>query len=174
MLVLYRCLRVLRSEFAARAGAPIRLTIEETVARAVAQAGDLIREPQERRHGASEFERAKALLPSNPSITAGSQSTWARRSGRTMGLTLSQEFEIAGQRGKRTGAAARRSNGQSLIWRTRDAPSKLRSNRPRSALSSVATASVSRNKSDSARSLVAGERGEVRPLISTASIGTSC
>jgi cobalt-zinc-cadmium efflux system outer membrane protein len=85
------------------AAEPLRLTIEDAVARARAVNLDASGLELAR----ADLERSKALLPSNPFVGAGAQHTSQAGIRPNYGFFVSQEFEVAGQRAKRIGVATR-------------------------------------------------------------------
>lgn len=84
---------------------PIRLTVEEAVARAQAASSDVSAGQTDIAVAEADLDRSKALLPSNPYFTTGSQHTTQAGVGPNYIFILSQEFEVGGQRPKRIEAA---------------------------------------------------------------------
>jgi outer membrane protein, heavy metal efflux system len=82
---------------------PVRLTVSEAVARAVANNINLSTNRKDIEVARANLERSKAWLPANPFVTGGAQH--GTNVAPTYNFSLSQEFEIAGQRDKRIGAA---------------------------------------------------------------------
>jgi len=90
---------------APRVGAePLRLTIDEAVARATAANLDLSASRKDLDLARANSERSRAWFPANPFLSGGVQHT-TQSSGPNYTLLLSQEVEVAGQRGKRVAAA---------------------------------------------------------------------
>jgi cobalt-zinc-cadmium efflux system outer membrane protein len=84
--------------------AGLRLTIEEAVSRAVAANLELGASSKDVDLAKANVQRSKAWFPSNPYFATGAQHSQVTRPNYT--FFLSQEFEIAGQRGRRMAAAA--------------------------------------------------------------------
>ncbi len=82
---------------------PVRLTVSEAVARAVANNINLSANRKDIEVGRANLERSKAWLPANPFVTGGAQD--GTNVAPTYNFFLSQEFEVAGQRDQRIGAA---------------------------------------------------------------------
>jgi cobalt-zinc-cadmium efflux system outer membrane protein len=82
---------------------PIRLTVSQAVARALANNINLSANRRDIEVARANLERSKAWLPANPFVTGGAQH--GTNVSPTYTFSLSQEFEIAGQRDKRIGAA---------------------------------------------------------------------
>jgi cobalt-zinc-cadmium efflux system outer membrane protein len=82
---------------------PLRLSVDDAVARAIAANLELMASRTDVSVAKANLERGRALLPSNPQFTAGAQ----HLDGFALNYTfsLSQEFEVAGQRGARVQAA---------------------------------------------------------------------
>ncbi len=101
--------------------APLRLTLEDVVARAKAASLDLQTSQKDIDLANAHLERSRALLPSNPYFTGGAQRS--DNFGPNYTFYLSQEFEIAGQRQKRIGAATE--NVQKATWEMQTAEQSL-------------------------------------------------
>lgn len=82
---------------------PLRLTADDVVARAIANNLELRASRKDVSVAQANLERSMPWLPSNPSFTAGAQH--ATGFAPNYSFSLSQEFEIAGQRGARIEAA---------------------------------------------------------------------
>jgi cobalt-zinc-cadmium efflux system outer membrane protein len=81
----------------------LRMSIDEFVARVVAMNLELGASRKDISVAEADLERSRPLLPSNPAFTAGAQH--ATGFAPNYSFTLSQEFEIAGQRRARINAA---------------------------------------------------------------------
>ena len=85
--------------------APLQLSIEEAVARARTASVDLNSTRKDLDVATTNLERSHAWLPSNPYFSSGAQSTTQSGVGPNYFFLLSQQFEVAGQRGVRMAAA---------------------------------------------------------------------
>jgi len=85
--------------------APIRLTIDDAVARATTANLELNAARKDLDVAAANVTRSKAWLPANPFLSAGSQHTSQSGLGPNYILYLSQELEVGGQRQRRIDAA---------------------------------------------------------------------
>ena len=83
---------------------PLRLTIDDAVSRAAGGSSDVNRGRRDAALAVANVARSRAWLPSNPYLSSGAQYT--SQYGSNYWFSLAQEFEIAGQRGSRMGAAA--------------------------------------------------------------------
>ena len=95
---------VLLSSSAAVAG-PLRLTMDDAVARATQAHPDLAAARKAIDVAEASLQRSKTWLPANPYLSAGAGTTTQEGVGNNYGMYLSQEFEIGGQRSKRIGVA---------------------------------------------------------------------
>jgi len=84
---------------------PLRLTVEEAVARAARVNLDLGLSRKDVDVAQAEFERSRAWFPSNPFFSTGLQHTSQTHFGPNYVFLLSQEIEIGLQRSARIGAA---------------------------------------------------------------------
>jgi outer membrane protein, heavy metal efflux system len=84
--------------------APLRLTIDDAVARALAGSWELHANRRDVDVAQANLERSRALMPSNPFVSGGGQHT--SHSGSNYVFLLSQEIEVGGQRRQRMTAAA--------------------------------------------------------------------
>ena len=111
---------------------PLPLTMDETVARAIAASRDLRVSRKQVELAQANLDRSHALLPANPYVSGGAQYDSSRQqfttdSGQTAfasngpnyGFTLSQEFEIAGQRSKRIASAEQ--GVEKAVWDAKSA-----------------------------------------------------
>ena len=101
--------------------APLHLTLDEVVARARAASLDLQSSTKDVDLAEAHLERSRTLLPSNPYLTGGAQHSDV--SAPNYSFFLSQEFEVAGQRQKRIGAATE--NLQKATWDLKTAEQSL-------------------------------------------------
>jgi cobalt-zinc-cadmium efflux system outer membrane protein len=85
--------------------APLRLTMDDAVARATKAHPDVASARRAVDIAESGLERSRAWLPGNPYVSAGGGTTTQADVGNNYGFYLSQEFEIAGQRSKRIDVA---------------------------------------------------------------------
>lgn len=89
----------------AAVAAPLRLTMDDAVARATQAHPDLAAARKAIDVAEASLQRSKAWLPANPYLSAGAGTTTQEGVSNNFGMYLSQEFEIAGQRSKRIGVA---------------------------------------------------------------------
>ena len=103
----FLCLVMFALSVAPGAGqaSPLRLTMEDTVDRALAASRDLRVSRKTVDIARVNLDRSRAWLPANPYVSVGAQDVVHNQFGPNYGATLSQEFEIAGQRGKRVAVA---------------------------------------------------------------------
>jgi len=85
---------------------PVRLTIDEAVARASQAHPDLAAARRAIDVAAASLQRSKAWLPANPYISGGGGTTSQQGAGNNYGFYISQEIEVAGQRSKRIDVAS--------------------------------------------------------------------
>ena len=85
------------------AAEPLQLTMDECVSRAIVASLDLSASRKDIDVAQAALERSRAWLPANPFLSGGAQHSTT--SGPNYIFLLSQEIEIAGQRGKRIAAA---------------------------------------------------------------------
>jgi len=88
---------------ASAGAAPLRLSIEEAVSKATAASLDLRANRKDISVAEANVERSRALLPANPFFSAGAQH--AAGFSPNYSFSLSQEFEVAGQRRRRMSVA---------------------------------------------------------------------
>jgi len=89
---------------AAASAGPLRLTIDDAVARAMSGSADVSSSRRDTALAAANVARSRAWLPSNPYASSGAQ--YSSQYGNNYWFSLAQEFEVAGQRGHRMDAAA--------------------------------------------------------------------
>ena len=88
----------------AASAAPLRLSIDDAVARATRGSADVSSGRRDAALASANVARSKAWLPSNPYASSGAQ--YSSQYGNNYWFTLAQELEVAGQRGPRVDAAA--------------------------------------------------------------------
>ena len=103
---------------------PLRLSAQDVVARALANNLDLRASRKDVSVAQASLERSLPWLPSNPAFTAGAQH--ATGFAPNYSFSLSQEFEIAGQRGARVDAA--RKEVEKANWDVKTAEQNLAAN----------------------------------------------
>lgn len=87
------------------AATPLRLTMDEAVARAAASNLEVGSARTAIETARAALAQSRAWLPSNPYVSGGAGVTTQQGVGPNYGFFLSQEFELAGQRGQRIAAA---------------------------------------------------------------------
>lgn len=101
-------------------GQPLRLTLDDAVQRALKQNADLLADSQEVDIAGAALRRSSSRFPSNPYLSLGA-SRRAETGGRpNLFAFLSQEIEIAGQRGARIRAAQHNLQQESLNVRQKE------------------------------------------------------
>src|SRR5436309_2862348 len=83
----------------------LRLTMDEAVARAQSANADLRANRKDVDVAEANLEKSKVLLPGNPLVAGGLQRTAETSFGPNYGVSLSQEFEVGGQRRRRMAVA---------------------------------------------------------------------
>lgn len=106
--------------------APIRLTIDDAVARATTANLELNAARKDLDVAAASLTRSKAWLPANPFFSAGSQHTSQSGLGPNYILYLSQELEVGGQRTRRIDAATE--GTEKAMWDVKMAEGNLAAN----------------------------------------------
>lgn len=83
----------------------LRLTLEDALARAKSANGGLLASGKQVDTARANVERSAAWVPENPYVTGGLLQTPGTGFGPSYGFSISQEFEVAGQRSKRMAVA---------------------------------------------------------------------
>ena len=84
---------------------PVRLTMDEAVARAAQAHPDVAAARHAVDIAEAGLQRSKAWLPANPYLSGGAGTTTQQGVGNNYGFYISQEIEVAGQRSKRIDVA---------------------------------------------------------------------
>lgn len=105
---------------------PLRLTVDEAVARAKAANPGLSATRKDLDVADANLERSRALMPANPYFSTGAQHNSARTFDPNYAFYVSQEIEVAGQRKKRIEAATQ--GTERATWEVKDAELDLTAN----------------------------------------------
>jgi cobalt-zinc-cadmium efflux system outer membrane protein len=100
---------------------PLRLSIDDAVSRTIAANLELQANRKDITVAETRLERSRSLLPANPLVTAGAQH--AVGYAPNYNFSLSQEFEVAGQRGARIRAAQK--DVEKVTWEVKSAEQTL-------------------------------------------------